>query len=168
MITRKFSKAFDKILVFFVAIAGIMVIILAIIVSLEVVLRYFFGKPTSWVVEISEYILLFIPFLVGAWVLQKEGHVKMDLFLVRLNEKNRNLAISITSFTSAIICAILTFFGIKTAIYFYQVGYKTPTVLNLPKYILISIIFIGMALLCVQFIRRFYSHFVTWNKLRIK
>lgn len=166
MSMKKFSNFFDKILLFFAIIAGILVISLMLIVSMEVILRYFFGKPTSWVVEISEYILLYIPFLVGAWVLKEEGHVKMDMILAQFNQKNRALIIAITSYFSALICAILTFFGVKTTLYFYSVGYKTPTVLKLPKSALISIIFFGMFLLFIQLLRRGYSHIKEWKKLR--
>ncbi len=165
MSLEKLSTFFDKVLAFFTIIAGILVLFLMLSVSLEVVLRYFFNKPTSWVVELSEYILLFIPFLVGAWVLKQEGHVKMDLFLIRLNPKNRALIISITSFISASISLILVIFGIKSAAYFYSVSYKTPTILRFPKSILISIIFLGMFLLFVQLMRRGYNHLIEWKKL---
>jgi len=166
MSLNKLSSFFDKSLLFFTSIAGVLVISLMLLVSMEVVLRYFFGKPTSWVVEVSEYILLFIPFLVGAWVLREEGHVKMDMLLIQLSKKNRALVIAITSFFSALICGILTVFGVKTALYFYSVGYKTPTVLKLPKSALISIIFFGMFLLFIQLTRRGYSHLKEWKRLR--
>jgi len=162
----RFIRVFDRVNNYLTALAGVMVLILMLIVCMEVVLRYFFSRPTSWVVEVSEYILLFLPFLVGAWILRNEGHVKMDLLLVRLNRKGRAFLAAITSFVSSLICALLTFFGIKVTIYFYSVGYTTPTVLRLPKYLLISIIFIGMFLLFIQFVIRGCSHFKEWREIR--
>lgn len=156
----------DKFFSFCAALAGILLICLMLIVGLEVALRYFWGRPTSWVVEVSEYILLFLPFLVGAWVLKDEGHVKMDLFLVRLNEKKRSLITSITSFICILICLVLTLFGLKTAAYYYSVGFQTPTELRMPKYLLISIIWFGALLLLIQFIRRFYMYFRAWRNDR--
>ena len=154
MAFQRVTRIFDKVNDYFTIVAGVMLVVLMLIVSMEVVLRYFFSSPTSWVVEISEYILLFIPFLVGARLLRHESHVKMDLLLIQLSRKRRAILNTITSFLSALICAILFFFGVKVTIYFYSVGYKTPTVLRLPKSMLIFIIFVGMFLLSIQFIRR--------------
>jgi TRAP-type C4-dicarboxylate transport system permease small subunit len=159
------TRIFDKVNDFLTIVAGVMLVVLMLIVSLEVVLRYFFSSPTSWVVEISEYILLFIPFLVGARLLRHESHVKMDLLLLQLGRKSRAMLNTITSFLSALICAVLFFFGVKVTIYFYSVGYKTPTVLRLPKFMLIFIIFVGMFLLSIQFIRRGSHHFKDWQRI---
>ena len=53
--------------------AGVLLIFLMLSVTLEVGLRYFLGRPTSWVVEICGYTLLYIPFLAAAWVLRTDG-----------------------------------------------------------------------------------------------
>lgn len=163
MENSRISKIFDKLFSFCAVLAGILLFALMLIVGLEVALRYFFGRPTSWVVEVSEYILLFIPFLVAAWVLKNEGHVKMDLLMVYLSNKTRHLVNAITSFICILICLILTIFGLKTAVYYYSVGFRTPTELRMPKYLLISIIWFGTALLLIQFIRRLYAYLRAWK-----
>jgi len=162
----KVNKAYDVILDFLMLLAGILVVFLMLSVTLEVVLRYFFGSPTSWVVEIAGYILLFIPFMAGAWILKHEGHVKMDLVLIRLSPKSQSLLNAITSMIGALICLILTFFGIRTSLYFR--GYQTPTVLMLSKSLLISVIFVGSFLLFIQFIRRAHGYLKDWKAAKEK
>lgn len=157
----KVTKIYDRIIDIIVVFAGILVIFLMLSVGLEVTLRYFFGHPTSWVVEIAGYILLYIPFLVAAWVLKREGHVKMDLVLNQLSPKTQSLVNAITSVIGAIICFVLTWFGIKAALYF--IGYQTPTILMLPKSIIIAIIPVGGLLLFIQFLRRTYSYLGSWR-----
>jgi TRAP-type C4-dicarboxylate transport system permease small subunit len=157
MVTRIYERTID-IAAF---LAGVLLIFLMLSVTLEVALRYFWGRPTSWVVEIAGYILLFIPFLVAAWVLKREGHVKMDLVLSRFSMKTQSLVNAITSIVSAIICLVLTWFGAKAALYF--IGYQTPTVLMLPKSMIIAIIFIGSFLLSIQFLRRAYGYLGSWR-----
>ena len=61
----KAIKIYDRIIDISVILAGILVIFLMLSVSFEVALRYFFAHPTSWVVEIAGYILLYIPCQVG-------------------------------------------------------------------------------------------------------
>lgn len=157
----KVTKIYDRTINITTLLAGILLIFLMLSVGLEVTLRYFFGRPTSWVVEIAGYILLYIPFLVAAWVLKREGHVKMDLVLNQLSPKTQSLVNAITSVIGAIICFVLTWFGIKAALYF--IGYQTPTILMLPKSIIIAIIPVGSLLLFIQFLRRTYSYLGGWR-----
>jgi len=157
----KVTKIYDRIIDITTLLAGILVIFLMLSVGLEVTLRYFFGRPTSWVVEIAGYILLYIPFLVAAWVLKREGHVRMDLVLNQLSPKSRSLVDAITSVIGAIICFVLTWFGVKAALYF--IGYQTPTILMMPKSIIIAIIPVGALLLFIQFLRRTYSYLGSWR-----
>lgn len=145
--------------------AGVLLLFLMMSVTVEVALRYFLGRPTSWVMEICGYILLFIPFLVAAWVLRRDGHVRMDLVLSIMSPKARSFLNAITSLISALICFVLTWYGIKVTIYFSKLGYKTPTVLMLPKSALIAIVFVGSFLLAVQFLIETYNHFRAWREL---
>jgi len=165
-IVKKMGMVYDRIIDAAVLLAGIMVVFLMLSVSLEVALRYFWGRPTSWVGEIAGYILLYIPFLVAAWVLKRDGHVKMDLLLERLDPKTQCLLNVITSVTSAAICLVLTWFGLRSSLYFYNLNYKTPTVLMLPKALIIGIIFVGCFLLSIQFLRRAYGYWKDWTRLR--
>jgi TRAP-type C4-dicarboxylate transport system permease small subunit len=146
--------------------AGLLIIFIMLSVTMDVVLRYFFGRPTSWVVEISGYGMLFIPFLVAAWVLKRDNHVKMDLLLNRLSSKTQLLVNTLTCFVSALICLLLTWHGMRVALYFFKVGYKTPTVLMLPKSILVAIIFVGFFFLSIQFFISAYGHLRTWREFR--
>jgi TRAP-type C4-dicarboxylate transport system permease small subunit len=167
-ILKKLGRIYDHIIDSAAVLAGVMLIFLMLSVSLEVALRYFWGRPTSWVGEIAGYILLYIPFLIAAWVLKGEGHVKMDLLLNRLSPKNQCLLNAVTSVTSAVICLVLTWFGLRSSLYFYSVNYKTPTVLMLPKGIIIGIIFVGCFLLSIQFLRQAHRYWKDWALFRLE
>ena len=154
----KVANIFDRTIQVATLLAGILLIFLMLSVSADVVLRYFLGRPMGWVKEVAEYILLYIPFLVAAWVLKREGHVRTDLVLSRFSPRIQSIVNAITSLISAIICFLLTWFGVKATWYFFQVGYVTPTLLRVPKFIIIAIIFVGSFLLFIQFLRRAYSY----------
>ena len=55
----------------------------------EVVARYVFGRPTTWAMMISGFILAFITFLGGAYTLWKRAHVSVDIFYGRFNPRLR-------------------------------------------------------------------------------
>lgn len=154
----KLSICFDRIIDLTQILATILLIFVTFSVGAEVFLRYFLGRPTIWVTEIAEYLLLYITFLVVAWVLRREGHVKMDLVLSRFSPKTQSIVNAVTSLISAIVCFILTWYGAKTTWYFFQGGYPTPTPLRVPKFIVVAIIFVGSFLLFIQFLRRTYRY----------
>ena len=160
----KLNKIYNRIIELGALIAGVLLIFLMLSVTVEVALRYFLGRPTSWVMEICGYILLYIPFLVAAWVLRKDGHVRMDLVISTLSPKAQSLVNAITSFVCAVICFLLTWYGIKVTLYFAKLGYKTPTVLMLPKSMIITIIFVGSFLLAVQFLIGTFNHLRAWRE----
>ena len=117
-------------------------------------------------IEIAEYLLIFIPFAVGAWVLKREGHVKMDLILNLLNQRTQSIFNMVTSFVGAIVCFILTYYGAKTTWYLFKAGHIMPTGLRVPRFIIIVIIFVGCFSLAIQFLIRAKSYMRSWGALR--
>ncbi len=165
---KKLTNFFDRIIVLMTIFAGILLVSAMLIISGAVASRYFLGRPIGWVIEISEYIILFVTFLVAAWVLKQEGHVRMDIVLNQLNPRTQSMINIITSGISAIVCFILTWYGAKVTWELFQTGYFTPTLLELPKFIIIAIIFIGSFLLFIQFLRRTYDNWGSWRASRDK
>ena len=159
----KLNIIFDRTINVTAFLAGILLIFMMLSVSVAVASRYLLGRPIGWVIETSEYILVYITFLVAAWVLRGEGHVKMDIVLNRLNPRTQSLINTITSAISIIVCFIFTWFGAKVSWHFYQVGYFTTTLLELPKFIFIAIIAVGFFLLFIQFVRRTYGYLRNWR-----
>jgi len=61
-IFQKSGRILDIILVGFAWFAGSLMIFSLVSVCIDVVMRYFFNSPSGWILQISEYILLYIPF----------------------------------------------------------------------------------------------------------
>jgi len=165
-IRAKISIIYDRILDILTFLSGILLAFSALSVSFGIFSRYFLSRPISWVTEISEYIILYITFLVAAWVLRQEGHVKMDIILNQLNPKVQSLTNMITSIFCSISCLILTSFGIKVSWDLYKAKAFTYTILELPKFIFTSVIFLGSFMLFIQFIRKAQRHLRRWKGLR--
>lgn len=58
--------------------------------------RIFFGVPFNWALEMSQFILSAYYLLGGAYTMQLDGHVRMDLFYGRLSPRNRAVTDAIT------------------------------------------------------------------------
>jgi TRAP-type C4-dicarboxylate transport system permease small subunit len=159
ILTNIFSRIIDLMAIF----AGILLIFSMVSISMGVASRYLFDWPMAWVTEITEYILVHITFLVAPWVLKREGHVTMDLVLNRLSPRTQSMFNMITYAMSAIVCFILFGSGVRVTWDLYRTRYFTPTVLELPKFAVIAVIFIGSLFLFLQFLNMAFKYLSAWR-----
>ena len=162
-LVTKSTAIFDRIIGFLALLAAFVLVFMMLIVGTEVVSRYFLGSPIRWVVEITEYLLLFMTFLATAWVLRKEGHVKVDLVLNLLKPGAQPIVNIITSIICALMWLLLTCYGVKVVVDHIQIGYHMSTRLAPPAPLIIFIIPIGSFLLSIQFLRRAYGFLESWR-----
>jgi C4-dicarboxylate transporter, DctQ subunit len=160
-----FVKVWDRLIDIIMVLAGILFWVQMLIVNIEVFSRYF-TRPTIWVAEISSIIILWICFMVPAWVLRKDAHVRMDLLLQRLKPKTQALVNCITYLTGMVVMLIVAWAGLMTTIYW--IGNKTPTMLMLPRSPIIGIIFVGSLLFAVQFLINAMVYLEEWRTEKIK
>lgn len=138
--------------------AGVLLAFATIAVCTDVVFRYFFNRPVAWVLEISEYILLYMTFMAAAWVLRDDAHIKVDLLVNRLSPRGQSLMSIVTSVIGAFVMLILAWFGGRVTLDFYRRGVPTLEYLKTPEYLVLMIIPIGSFFLGVQFLRRAHKY----------
>jgi C4-dicarboxylate transporter DctQ subunit len=161
----RLGRLFDYINFAMVIVSATLLLGLTFIVGADITLRYLFNKPLGWVKEVSEYTLVGLGFLVAAWILKDDGHVKMDLLLNKVSPRVQTMMNMITSAISSIVVFIITWFSLRVIIEFYRTRLVAPTVLEPPKWILLTPILLGSFLLAVQFIRRTYGFIGKWKSL---
>jgi C4-dicarboxylate transporter, DctQ subunit len=164
-VLARVGRAFDHVNTIMVIVCAILVVGLTFIVGADITLRYLFNRPLGWVKEVSEYILVGLGFLAAAWILKDDGHVRMDLILTKVGPRTQAMMNLITSAFSPIVVLIITVFSLRVTIDFYQTKMVTPTVLEPPKWILMTPIVAGCFLLVIQFLRRTYAYLVKWKRL---
>jgi TRAP-type C4-dicarboxylate transport system permease small subunit len=150
----KFDEVFHKIDMVLFVFAAVLLAALVFMVGADITLRYLFNMPLGWVKEVSEYIMLSLPFLVAGWIMETDGHLKMDLLIDAATPRVRNIVNTITYTVSAIVVLILASFSLRVTLEFYRTHYFTATLLKLPKFIFIAIIFLGFLMFFVQLIRK--------------
>ena len=133
---RRLIACFDRAISVGAFLAGALLVSVMIFVTVAVLLRYVLNRPIGWAVEVCEYSLVCITFLIAAWVLKREGHVRVDLILSLLPPQNQLILNTITSGLSTLVCLVLTFFAGKVTNELFQGNYFTPTILMIPKFIL--------------------------------
>ena len=126
-------------------------------------MRYFLNRPQAWVLEYAEFGIVWFTFLSAAWILKREGHVKVDILVNQLSRRNQALLGSITSIIGVILCFSLTVYGVQVTWYSFQKNLSLFTYLRTPQGPVYAIIPAGGFLLFIQFLRRGYGYFVDWR-----
>jgi len=155
----KATRFFDRLNEALVVLAAGILLFLVLSISYAVFTRYVLGFTTKGLFQTWEYCVLYLPFLGAAWLLKKDGHVKMDIVLNRLKPKVRTWLNFINFIIIAIICAILTWYSADATIQSYQIGFTLIHEIDVPKFLILMVIPIGSFLLVIQFLRKASGYF---------
>ncbi len=144
---------FDKIIDFMLLTAAAIVVLDALAVSADVILRKALNFTWAPLYEIITYSLLWMTFLGTTAIMRMKGHVKMDSLTSRLSSKNEALVNTIIHFICLAPVGIMLFYTCKLMITDYQTNFVLASILNPPKWPIEIIIPIGFLMLFVQIIR---------------
>ncbi len=89
---ERFARAADRLSRTGGVVGGALAIVMMLTIGREVIGRYFFNAPTSWVVELDGYLLVALVYLGGGYILQNDGHIRVDLVYSRLSPRTRAVA----------------------------------------------------------------------------
>ena len=167
-VITKVTAIFDRVIDILAVVAGVTLIYISLFVSADITARSLLHRTIPHVIAITEILLVFIAFLVAAWLLKGEGHVKMDFVLDRFKSEHQCLINLIASILSAITCLVITWYGAEVTLDFFQRGIGLTGTLEIPKAPLLVIIPVGFFLLFIQFLRRGYGYLEEWRALRNK
>lgn len=138
--------------------AGALMLFALVAVCVDVIMRYFFNRPVAWVLQFSEYILLYIPFLAAAYVLRDDSHIKIDIVLNRLSKRTQDTINIITSTVGCGVLLVLAYYGTLITLDYHQRQVPTLKYLKIPEYLVIGVIPIGCFFFAVQFLRKAAGH----------
>jgi TRAP-type C4-dicarboxylate transport system permease small subunit len=156
-VISKLGRVFDSAIGIMARLSDVILMFLMLSVCADVILRYFFNRPQAWIVEISEYLLLYITFLGAAWVLKNEGHVIIDILVARVTPRPRAALGIISSVIGTFVCLVVFWFGTVETLDIFKRGVPNPSVLEFPKAPLVAIIPFGSFFFMIQFIRRTFG-----------
>lgn len=165
---RRIDRAFDRFINLMAVFSGILIIFIMLSVGVAVVMRYFFHNPIGWETEVNEYVIVYATFLVIAWVLKKDAHVKIDIVIGRINPKTQSLMNTITSAIGVIVSFILAWYGFKVAWDQYQAHIFTVTLMQLPQWIFTWVVGFGFLLMAIQGIKNTSGYFRSWKLSKIE
>jgi C4-dicarboxylate transporter, DctQ subunit len=144
-------------------VSGLGVLAMGIILTYEVVCRYFFNAPTIWAQETSTYLYMWTMLAAASYTLQEGKHVHVDLLIERFPPRGRMLLEGGTSVVGATFCAVVSvqaYQMIEATVRFAKVS-ATP--LRVPLWIPQSALLMGFVLLTFQFAFLFVDRVVAFK-----
>ena len=143
---------------------SMIIVVIMFIAAYEVVMRYFFSRPTIWVWEINSQLLCVSGAFAGGYAMLTDTHVSVDIISSRLSPRLRSLLNLITSPLFFIFVGSLIWFGAQEAVRSIAVGEREISTFASPLYITKSLIPIGAVLMFLQGIAKYVREYKTFKE----
>ena len=131
----------------------------AVMVVIEVVMRFILRSPTSWVSEMVSWFTIAAAFILVAYTLKEKGHARVDFISANISESSDYLLGTFTTCLGLIFTGVLTWYGTKMVLASHMMG-ETSQVLQFPLWVVLSFVPLGGFLLTLQLLR------FLWDKIR--
>ncbi|MEW6265326.1 MAG: TRAP transporter small permease [Thermodesulfobacteriota bacterium] len=149
-----FLRWFDRVVNFLAVVASLLLILIVLIITYQVVGRYFFNISQVWVNCLVEFSLLWLTFFGAAFVLRQEKHIEVDLLVSHLRPRPAVWSKIVTSLAGGCVCVILTYYSGLVVWENYHRGITVMKAMETPKFLVLMPIMIGSLLLAIQFLIR--------------
>ena len=135
-----------------VAIGVVCLTWMMLMVSGNVLLRYFFNRPQLFVDEIARYCLVAIVFMGYAYTARTGAHVTVDLVTRNLRERVRDVLDVVTSVVVLVLMGIYLWYGWHLFVDYLQSDMRSRTSLQAPLWIPVSFIWLGVLFVCLELV----------------
>lgn len=134
-----------------------LVLLMMLTIVYDVFARLVFRAPTLWMIDVNEYMLVYMTFVPAAWILLRDGHVKVELVFERLRPRTQRVVTLLTDLLGVFYCVILAWQGWLMAWEAYDKGHQFSTALSVPQFLVFVIIPLGSAWLGLAFLARLWT-----------
>lgn len=131
-------------------------LITALIICYEIIVRDFFHSPTEWVLEVSTYAILIAGFLGLAVAFRDNTHVRVDIFAGRLAPETKRKVDMIINVISFLLFLIFMTESMDLVTSSYVYHKLSPSILRFPLFIPQFALVFGSFLLLGEIARRFF------------
>jgi TRAP-type mannitol/chloroaromatic compound transport system permease small subunit len=121
------------------------------------VMRVIFGYPINWVMEMSQFMLSAYYLLGGAYSMQLDAHVRMDLFYGAMRPKTRAITDSFTIVFVIFYLVVLFWGGVSSTEYSITYNQKNYTAWAPVLWPIKLLMTLGIFLMLLQTIARFFK-----------
>ncbi len=118
--------------------------------------RLFTGTSYIWVVEMAEFTMVSYYMLGGAYSIQLNSHVRMDLFYSRWSDRTKAIVDAVTILLVIAYIVMVIRGGIASTLYAWQYGQKNYSAWAPPLWPIKAIMVAGLVLMLLQLVATFF------------
>ena len=130
--------------------------VMAAIMLWSTISRAVFGVPVNWALETTQFLLSAYYLLGGAYSLQRDGHVRMDLFYTRLPPRGRAVMDGFTGLFVIFFLVVLLWGAASSTQYAFQYNQKNYSAWAPVLWPVKLAMTIGILLMLLQMIAQFF------------
>ena len=129
---------------------GFLAFFVAAAIVYEVIMRYFFHRPTVWANESTIFAACILYMLAGAWAIIEDRHVRIDLFYHGFSDRKRALVDCLTFPFFALYIVVMLWASYNYAWESFQLRETTMSPWNPPIYPMKIVMTLGLFLILLQ------------------
>ena len=148
------TKWFAKVNVLFAVLGAAILLFIMFSISYGALTRSFNLPSPIWIVQISEYSLVWVCFLATAWVLAENKHVRVDILMTRFGRRKQTILLFIQDTVSTALCGVFCYLGGLSTWEHLRDKVVDVGSIDVPKGWVIAVIPFGFLLLTLQFLQR--------------
>ncbi len=126
---------------------------IGLMLTFEVVARYFFNAPTIWAEELSRLLQVWGTWLAAAWLLWNRQLIAVGVVWQRLPFAAKRFASFVNLLLIAAFCAVAIGYGTSIVLDSLRFGRKSATMLDLPLWLGEIAVPLGCALVLLECLR---------------
>jgi TRAP-type C4-dicarboxylate transport system permease small subunit len=143
-ILRRIGVLFNAV---FVEISSWLCLLVTLLVSLDVILRYLFKGSIPAGVELTQVLLVFMVYLVLGAVQEKKEHIRVDFFIDKISPRAKQYWEMIVCSVALVFLSIIFVFSIESFLSSFEMKEHYGGVIRIPIYPSRAAIFIGIGLM---------------------
>lgn len=124
----------------------------ALVLFVNVVLRYVFSASTSWAEELIRYLMIWITFIGGSVCVRRGAHIRMDFLLSVLPEKMAGALTRLVYLIAAGFCVALFRYSYQLVRFTVELEQTSPA-MGIPMWIPYLAMPLGSALMALRFVQ---------------
>jgi C4-dicarboxylate transporter, DctQ subunit len=167
-LNRSIWKIFDRIVDqasnIGLAFCGILIVLMASVITYGALRRYLFASPEPYSYEISCTLLLTCVAFAFAGAQKRGQNIKMDVFVVRLSLQKQLLLSIFSSVLGLIFCSVFLWESWSSAWYVLQIGRVSDSVLRVPLFPVMATVPMGAFFLLLVLIGQLHRYVVLFKE----
>jgi len=124
---------------------------LVLIIATEIMLRALFSKSLLVTLDVSKWLLVALVFMGIAWTLKAEGHIRIGLISSHLSQRKQQWLLVAVAAVGVSVFAFVACHAWQGMVNYYVRHTVTVSMAHLPLWPVWLVLFVGSALLCLQF-----------------